>query len=461
MATMLKGREMVPRQRVSALKGKYPNLSDQEVQALLGEGFQKFMEAAQPTIIDLEMNIPDECVIIAKALVLPDPEGTEVYGVGGSVRDSLFGKAPKDFDLTCNLSEEEIVQRCQAAGLKVAEKESDTFGVVFVHTGHGEPVEVAPFRADIGVADGRRPDEVQFGVPIEDDAKRRDFTMNSLYYDFGFGRYGRGKAIDFNPDGQGFKDIKGAVVRPVGNPSDRFMEDRFRIMRLLRFFSRYNGGDINQFLDDDTAQAINQYGDLRNPTESPSGTLDPISGERIQGEFVSGLMQSQNTAQFLSNCIQTGLMKSIFPNLNVDVQGIERVGNSKNPKVVLAWLLRDNQNVSRALNKLKYPAEITGTVQFLIDVLHFGPEQALSVVKKRDSRSLHADLIEFSQIVGDPMLAAKLDHLGGYEAPQISGQELMQQGFEGPAIGDEQRRRTTAHYTQSFQDFLRSKETQV
>lgn len=378
----------------------------------------------------------------------------------GSVRDHLFGKEPKDFDLTCNLSEDEIVQRLRQAGLKVAEKESDTFGVVFVHVTDGqEPIEVAPFRTDVGIADGRRPDEVKFGVPIEDDALRRDFTMNSLYYDFGFGRYGKGSIVDFNPGGQGVQDIKDGIVRPVGDPNDRFREDRFRILRLMRFFSRYNAGDITKFLDEQTKQAIAKYGDLRNPMNG----LSPISDERIQGEFIAGIKQSQNTSEFLKNYERLGLMKSVFPQLDVDVEGIDRLGNSKNPKVVFAWLLRRNGNVGTALNKLKYPANISDPVQFLIDALKFGAENVFAMVKRRDrnaemSASLKADLQEFAQVSGDPNIVSRLNHLSKYDMPVPSGEELMSRGLKGKEIGDEQRRQATAHYSTSFTDFLKGQE---
>lgn len=426
--------------------------------------FREFVEArvafnisenVEPTIVKAKIDIPDECIVVAQGLTQNNPQ-TEVYAVGGSVRDHLFGKQPKDFDLTCNLSEEEIVNRLQDAGLTVAEKDSDTFGVVFVHVSHGEePIEVAPFRTDVGVSDGRRPDEVQFGVSIEDDALRRDFTMNSLYYDFGFGRFGSGSIIDFNPGGQGIKDIQDGVVRPVGDPVERFREDRFRILRLMRFFSRYNSGDITKFLDENTKQAINKYGELRNSVDG----LSPISGERIQGEFLSGIVQSQNTSEFLKNYVRLGLMDAVFPGLNVDVQNIDRLGNTKNPKVVLAWLLRQNGNISSALNKLKYPNDISDPVQFLIESLKFGADNVFAMIKKRDrnaemSSTLRNDLQEFAAVVGDPGIVPRLNHLANYEMPVPSGQELMAQGFQGKAIGDEQRRRAADHYKNSFNDFL-------
>lgn len=451
-AQILKSKNIIGPQRFKALQGKFPNLSDEELKRLAEN------TEMNPTIVKSEIHIPEECHTVAHALV--ENGGAEVYAVGGSVRDHLFGKEPKDFDLTCNLSEEEIIERLRMAGLKVAEKQSDTFGVVFVHVTDGqEPIEVAPFRTDIGVSDGRRPDEVKFGVPIEEDALRRDFTMNSLYYDFGYGRYGANSIIDFNSNGQGIKDIQNGVVRPVGDPADRFREDRFRILRLMRFFSRYNDGDITNFLDEDTKNAINKYGDLRSSVDG----LDPISDERIEGEFVSGLKQSKNTAEYLRNYVRLGLMNIVFPNMSVDIQGIDRLGNSKNPKVILAWLLRGNSNVNNTLNKLKYPKEISDPVQFLIESLKFGADNVFSMIKRRDrnaemSNSLKRDLQEFAQIVGDPELVKRLTHLSQYDMPIPSGEELMSRGLKGKEIGDEQRRQATDHFKKSFSDFLKNQE---
>ena len=453
-AQILKGRSMAANQRYQAMRGKFPDLPDEEIRRLT-EG----ADNVNPTIVKSEIHIPEECIVVARALT-KGYSNTEVYAVGGSVRDHLFGKQPKDFDLTCNLSEKEIVERLRRAGLKVAEKESDTFGVVFVHVTDGqEPIEVAPFRTDVGIADGRRPEEVQFGVPIDQDALRRDFTMNSLYYDFGFGRYGAGSIIDFNPGGQGIKDIKDGVVRPVGVPSDRFREDRFRILRLMRFFSRYNGGDISTFIDDATKQAIDKYGDLRRPVDG----LAPISDERIQSEFLAGIKQSKTTSEFLKNYVRLGLMQNVFPNLMVDTQGIDRLGNSKNPNVVLAWLLRKNPNAGQALNRLKWPNEITDSVQFLIESLKFGADNVFAMVKRRDrnaemSAALKRDLQEFAQLVGDPQITPRLSHFAQYNMPVVSGEELMSRGLKGKEIGDEQRRQATAHYSTSFGDFMRSQD---
>lgn len=477
LAAMLKHRELTPQQRAAALRGKFPEITDAEIARLVAEGFGQFMEALQPTVIDEQIPMkPEElqdCMLLKRLL-----RTQHLYMVGGGVRDYLFHKfhgksgaqySPKDIDLTTDLSEEEILHRlstpdAQAAGVKVNEKESvDTFGVAFVNV-NGRDYEIAPFRRDVGSADGRRPERVE-QAGIEEDAMRRDLTMNNLYYDFE-----NQKILDFNPGGQGVEDIKNMVTRPVGDPFERFDEDKLRVLRLVRFFSRFNPGDIRQFLDERTAQAIEHFKDLPG-----------ITPERIYQEFMAGLLKSQNTAAYLKNYAALGLFDRVFPGLWVDESGIDRLGNTKNPKVVLAWLLRENGNVAQALNRLKYPNEVSDVVGFLVSALKFNPDQAMQVVKSRNRwlakaggpEQMSQDLMGLAQVAGREDLTQRLAHLGGlgnsegegwkwqvppYEPPKISGEELMQQGIpQGPELGREIERRTAADYASSWQEFLRRK----
>ena len=414
-----------------------------------------------PVVTKADIAIPQDARVVAAALASPLHASAEhgrgqVYAVGGSVRDHLFGKEPKDFDLATNLPEKEIVRRLEEAGLRVQEKASDTFGVVFVSVdGSDEPIEVAPFRSDAGVADGRRPESVRFGVPLEADAKRRDFTMNSLYYDFGFGEFGEGSVIDFST---GVEDINKGVVRPVGLAAERFREDRFRILRLMRFFSRYNGGDITEYLKDEegnpdeTWQAIQKYGDLVSEVEG----LSPISGERIQGEFLNGLKQAISTEQYLKNYARLGLLSSVFPDMNVDERAIDNIGDSKSANAIMAWLLKGNEGVGKSLNKLKYPNKNSMSVQLLIDAINLGPDDIYSFMRRKASnpeisKAVSADLRALAMIASDDKeLSDKLMHLSEYKAPSVSGAELAKRGFKGKEIGAEQRRVIIDHFKDSF-----------
>ena len=481
-AQILKSRKMTKIQKTQALKGKFPFLNPEQLDKLT-ESFRGFIEMTEmsPTTISANIPIDNNVKLLSQALKQGD-SSVSVYVVGGAVRDYLYhiqhgqsGVAyrPKDVDLTTNLSEDEILSRLRSSfaakqGISVKEKTSvDTFGVVFATVNH-ENYEIAPFRKDIGGSDGRRPDSVERGT-IQDDAMRRDLTVNNLYYDFD-----KGEILDFNPGGQGIKDIQNRVVRCVGDPNERFSEDKLRVLRLVRFFSRFNPGDIKNSLDPQHISAIENFKGLQG-----------ITPERIEAEFLGGIKQSLNTSGFLRSLADLDLMKRIFPNLQVDVQGIERLGNLKNVKVILAWLLRNNQNIDKSLNSLNYSSDISEAVQFLVNAMNFGHENALATVKNRDKRLLKGtasgpsglpmsaqeieahnqktitatqqDLNDLARIVGDPTISGRLSHLSSYQPPKIDSNELMSQGLKGPAIGAAQNQRTADHYNTSFQDYMRKK----
>jgi tRNA nucleotidyltransferase/poly(A) polymerase len=483
-AQMLGTRAMARNQKILALKGKFPSLSDEEIARLIPEGFREFLEMAEQQPVTIPANIPvDKNIhILSNVLKQGDPNA-QVYVVGGAVRDYLFHQfhqqpgpyKPKDMDLTTNLSEEQILAKLRTPlaiqhGIKVAEKQSvDTFGVVFASVNGSETYEIAPFRKDIGVADGRRPDHIERGT-IYDDAMRRDLTINNLYYDFD-----RGVILDFNGNGQGIEDVKKGVARPVGDPFERFNEDKLRILRLVRFFSRFNPGSIAASLDSRTAAAIKHFGNLREQGITP---------ERIFMEFTAGIKQAQSTASYLNNLVELGLMEQVFPGLQVDTSAIGRLSGTKNLKVVIALLLRNNPNLALALNQLKYPSDIAEGVEFLVKALQFGPEQAMEIVRHRDKRlvkstgvgprgkpmspaevqahntqitsTMKQDLTELARVIGDPTMAQRLTHLSGYQPPAVNSQDLMARGLKGPAIGAEHKRLVGDDYQKSFDDFLKT-----
>lgn len=478
---LLRQRGLAPEQITQAMQSKFPRKV---------ENFSRFYESAMkqgPVVIPADIPVDKELLVVKQALTgnFGDggPSKPQLYLVGGAVRDFLWHQyhgdpkkpfMPKDYDLTTDLTEEQILGRLrtngQRYGIKVKEKESvDTFGVVFVHV-NGKDYEVAPFRRDVGTADGRRPERVE-SAGIEEDAMRRDLTMNNLYYDFE-----KKQILDLNENGQGIEDIKNMVTRTVGDPFERFNEDRLRVLRFIRFFSRFNPGDVRQFIDDRTAQAIQHFKDLPG-----------ISPERIFQEFLGGLSKSLNTSAYLHNYANLDLFGRVFPGLQVDVAGIDRLGNSKNAKVVLAWLLRNNGNgVAQALNRLKYPSEISDVVGFLISALKFQPDQAVQTMKARSRwlakaggpEQMSQDLLELAQVANRPDLAERLTHLAGqggyegegderqwkwqtepYQPPKVSADEIMQREKipQGPELGKAVDREMRTNYDSSWQEFLKRK----
>ncbi len=182
--------------------------------------------------------------------------GHEAYFAGGCVRDHVMGTPPHDYDIATSATPEEVQSlfpRTLAIGAQ--------FGVIQVRYG-GEGFEVTTFRTDVSYSDGRRPDRVQF-VSAEEDVQRRDFTINGLLQD-----PLSGDVIDHVG---GVADIEAKCIRAIGEPSARFAEDRLRMMRAVRFASRFEFA-----IDAATADAIR--GDA-------AGIVD-VSPERIRDELM-------------------------------------------------------------------------------------------------------------------------------------------------------------------------------
>lgn len=176
----------------------------------------------------LRMDLPADMVKLAKII---HSAGHELYVVGGAVRDALLGKEPKDYDVATDAQPEKILQILARHPEYKTLEIGKSFGIINVITPEGNEYEVATFREDIGK--GRRPDAVAF-TTIENDVKRRDLTINALFYDIA-----KGEVVDFVG---GIEDIKNGVVRAVGDPTERFDEDRLRILRVIRFAARMGAG---------------------------------------------------------------------------------------------------------------------------------------------------------------------------------------------------------------------------
>jgi tRNA nucleotidyltransferase/poly(A) polymerase len=154
-------------------------------------------------------------------------KSANTYLVGGCVRDMLLGREPKDFDIVTDASIEELSHDLIASGWEL-KGVGDHF-LVNVVSKNGNVFEIANFRKEAGFSDGRRPDKVEIGT-LQEDAARRDFTVNSIYFDPFNGQY-----IDPN---DGIKDLKAKILRFIGKPRDRIKEDYLRVFRFYRFLAK-------------------------------------------------------------------------------------------------------------------------------------------------------------------------------------------------------------------------------
>lgn len=187
--------------------------------------------------------------------------GYQAYVVGGCVRDSLLGKAPKDWDLCTSATPRQMQQ--VFAGWHVVETglQHGTLTVVVDHV----PYEVTTFRVDGAYTDHRHPDEVTFVTDVREDLARRDFTVNAMAY-----HPVTGVVDAFG----GQEDLKRGIIRCVGDAPTRFEEDALRILRALRFSSVYGFA-----IDGTTAQAAHTL----------KHTLQGVAAERIQVELTKML----------------------------------------------------------------------------------------------------------------------------------------------------------------------------
>ena len=208
--------------------------------------------------------------------------GHVAYFAGGSVRDLLRGQTPKDIDIATDASPEvvqQIFERTHAVGAH--------FGVIVVLE-NGFQFEVATFRSDDAYVDGRRPVAVHFSSP-EEDAQRRDFTINGMFYD-----PVAEQVIDFVG---GRADLEAKLVRAIGDPEQRFQEDRLRMLRTVRF-ATVLGYEIDQH----TWEAL----------VAKSATIKDISAERIREELVR-IFLSPHRVRGWDLLDASGLLRAILP----------------------------------------------------------------------------------------------------------------------------------------------------
>lgn len=218
--------------------------------------------------------------------------GHQAYLVGGVCRDLVIGRSPKDWDIVTDASPDAI-KSMFSRSLGIGE----SYGVVSVML-NGEAFDVATFRQDVGYSDGRRPDEVRFVQSLDEDASRRDFTMNAIYVD-------PIEGIIHDPM-NGHQDIENRVIRFIGNPMDRLNEDRLRALRAVRFSAQL-GFDI----EDSALVALKTLADGGDPFLSKDAAR-AVSMERIREEL-SKILVSKRPVRGIMLLKDTGLLDYIVP----------------------------------------------------------------------------------------------------------------------------------------------------
>lgn len=212
----------------------------------------------------------------------------EIYLVGGVVRDLLLGKKPKDYDLTTSASIEEIREICAELNLKTFDSGVKHGTLTIIDEFYKVSYECTVYRKDGEYTDGRHPDNVEFVSSLEEDLKRRDFTINSFAYNL---LQHEVLALDESY----FDDLEYGIIRTVGNPVERFTEDALRMLRALRFAAQ-----LNFTIQRDTYAAIKEL--------APKIAL--VSKERIRDEVTKILLS--NKPDLLKLFVLSGLEEPAF-----------------------------------------------------------------------------------------------------------------------------------------------------
>lgn len=218
--------------------------------------------------------------------------GFDAYAVGGCVRDLLGERSPADWDITTNANPEDIQRLFPHSFYE------NKFGTVTVVTGSKKDslkhVEITPYRADVSYSDKRHPDDVVFVRTIEEDLKRRDFTVNAIAIDLEAGE--KMRVIDLFG---GKKDLEDKLIRAVGNAEERFKEDALRLLRAVRLATQ-----LDFDIEPTTASAIMKH----------AGLLRFVAAERIRDEL-SKLLMSDMSNRGMEILRELHLLPLIMPEL--------------------------------------------------------------------------------------------------------------------------------------------------
>jgi len=403
--------------------------------------------------------------------------GHQAFAVGGAVRDQLLGLRAVETDIATSATPaqlQSLFQRTHAIG--------ESFGVILVVEGD-EPHEVATFRSDGSYSDGRRPSEVRF-AGLEDDARRRDFTVNAIYYD--------PVADEIHDPMDGQADLRARLLRAIGEADARFAEDHLRLLRCVRFAVQ-----LGFEIEVTTWEAVRGH----------AANIERISAERIRHEL-DRILKSPEPARGLKLLLESGLLERVLPEIaamvgveqppvyhpegdvfvhtSLALEKLERrttelvwgvllhdVGKPKTYKVkerirfdghvevgcemareILRRLRFDNETVERVVElvhlHLKFsdaPQMRPSTLKRFLREPHFADHLALH---RADCLASHGDLRLYEFCVHE-LADLRAEELR--PEPLLSGKDLLAMGYrEGPLLGTILDELETAQLEGSLQD---------
>jgi tRNA nucleotidyltransferase (CCA-adding enzyme) len=359
------------------------------------------------------LDIPVPILQIARTL---EDAGFEAWCVGGSLRDTLLGHPHSDYDIATSATPEQVQRlfpRTIAVGIK--------YGTVGVFDQHRTLHEVTTFRRDV-VTDGRHA-VVQYGVSLEEDLARRDFTINAIAY--------HPLRHEWRDPFEGTRDLHAGVVRAVGAPDQRFQEDFLRILRGLRFAARF-GFQIEP--------------STWNAARAAAPGLAQLSAERVRDEWFKGLETARSVKQLVSLWIDVGAARVWLPELETGPLHAGTVPEPsagardpvlltalamKTPSAVLRRLKASNAQIDRAAAIESSPAQPAGSdpvsVRRWLSLVGGAADDLTELWKLRQGgEPPWAELMATARARNDPLARSDL---------AITGTDLLDLGISGPNIG--------------------------
>lgn len=329
-----------------------------------------------------------------------------LYLTGGSVRDFLKNKTPKNFNLATNATPEQTARILSDFGFKSSENEDFDFGfeaelasegnektwfvsdsdskgkpLAITALVRGDKFEISTFLKEL------ESKEVEYTDDIEEDAKRRDISINSLYIELSKPDGENNKLYD--PTKHGWYDITQGNINVLGNPEKRFEEDPLRMMRVVRFHSQYGKGEISK----DIIRAIKE---LRSD-------ISGVPLEKAKEEFIKGLTHPDiDPKVYLQNYSRTNIINQLFPNVNLSLDVPSNFSNKKDKSLALAWILQDNsiEDIESVLSSKNTKGEDTGwtdqernAVVFLLKLKEFDVDNLDELIDQKKYTALSPEQI--------------------------------------------------------------------
>ena len=358
--------------------------------------------------------IPDDVLEIARTL---ERAGHETWCVGGALRDALLGHPHADYDLATAATPAQV-QALFRRTAPVGEK----YGTVGVIDRRRVVHEITTFRRDVAT-DGRHA-VVSFGVSLDDDLARRDFTINALAY--------HPLRREWRDPYLGEPDLRHGVIRAVGKPAQRFREDYLRILRALRFAARFG------FVVDPATWSA--------AVEGADG-LARLSAERVRDEWFKGLETAASVAELVRLWRESGATRALLPELEqVSVETLRLTAvagpGRRDPVLLTALLVADpaavlrrlkasGAEIDRAVAVATGPEAPSGVndvaVRRWLSTVGKAADDLLALWELRHRGELPwAGLVRAIRDRGDPLTRGDL---------AISGSDLREMGMQGPRIG--------------------------